>query len=717
MGPPPACRPLALTRAGRRRAGSSRVRAVRGCRRRCPQPPPRPAGPAEPPPGRGRAGSGRAAPGRGRAACMTLRRRGEKATISIQEHMAIDVCPGPIRPIKQISDYFPRFPRGLPPDAGPRAAAPPDAPARPAAASAGRRSPSDGARDDDEDVDQLFGAYGASPGPGPGRSTARPPAKLPEDEPDADGYESDDCSKFPTRRLLAPSPARLLALPTSPALGSPATSVPPAHPPLCRCPRPRCAISARPPRARHTQPRHRPRADRRGGKFGGPPGGVPFPGPSSPEPAPRPLSARPPGAPARAAAFVPRQGGTAPRGDTSCCRPRGRSPLRSPRRTGPSAEGRAGREAEGARGPGRAASLVGPAAAERGGLAGVGAEDQGTAGPLVLWRNLGGSSSCVRWSRRCARPGRRPSPTCYTRFPGREGPPTPARASSSGAEPRAPSPSSWQLGQGTCCAFGQALTETQVTPLHALNLQPAPEEEVRNLFPFPASLLLCQGSKRAGQGFCLSFRPSWCHSGPSDDIRLRAALGTLDFSLLYDQENNALHCTINKAKGLKPMDHNGLADPYVKLHLLPGASKDHFCSLQANKLRTKTLRNTLNPTWNETLTYYGITDEDMIRKTLRWGRPSPHPPAHRLQIRTDFGSKLRGPLPSRISVCDEDKFRHNEFIGETRVPLKKLKPNHTKTFSICLEKQLPVSGPQPPVVGSAAVQGPPCRERRPRSIY
>ncbi|XP_048412926.1 double C2-like domain-containing protein beta isoform X2 [Stegostoma tigrinum] len=136
----------------------------------------------------------------------------------------------------------------------------------------------------------------------------------------------------------------------------------------------------------------------------------------------------------------------------------------------------------------------------------------------------------------------------------------------------------------------------------------------------------------------------------SDDS---TTLGTLDFSLLYDQENNALHCSINKAKGLKPMDHNGLADPYVKLHLLPGASK-------ANKLRTKTLRNTLNPIWNETLTYYGITDEDMVRKTLR------------------------------ISVCDEDKFRHNEFIGETRIPLKKLKPNQTKTFNICLEKQLPI---------------------------
>lgn len=38
---------------------------------------------------------------------------------------------------------------------------------------------------------------------------------------------------------------------------------------------------------------------------------------------------------------------------------------------------------------------------------------------------------------------------------------------------------------------------------------------------------------------------------------------------------------------------------------------------QANKLRTKTLHNTLNPVWSETLTYYGITDEDMVRKTLR----------------------------------------------------------------------------------------------------
>jgi len=46
-------------------------------------------------------------------------------------------------------------------------------------------------------------------------------------------------------------------------------------------------------------------------------------------------------------------------------------------------------------------------------------------------------------------------------------------------------------------------------------------------------------------------------------------------------------------------------------------SSSFGCYLQANKLKTKTVRNTLNPVWNETLTYCGITEEDMYRKTLR----------------------------------------------------------------------------------------------------
>lgn len=126
-------------------------------------------------------------------------------------------------------------------------------------------------------------------------------------------------------------------------------------------------------------------------------------------------------------------------------------------------------------------------------------------------------------------------------------------------------------------------------------------------------------------------------------------LGTLEFTLLFDQDNNCLHCTINKAKGLKAMDSNGLADPYVKLHLLPGASK-------ANKLRTKTLKNTLNPVWNETLIYHGITAADMTTKTLR------------------------------LCVCDMDRLGRNEFIGEVRVALKKLKEGESKRYNMGLER-------------------------------
>lgn len=48
-------------------------------------------------------------------------------------------------------------------------------------------------------------------------------------------------------------------------------------------------------------------------------------------------------------------------------------------------------------------------------------------------------------------------------------------------------------------------------------------------------------------------------------------------------------------------------------------------------------------------------------------------------------------LVFRLSVSDEDKFGHNEFIGETRVALKKLKFNEKKNYNVCLERVIPVS--------------------------
>lgn len=97
-------------------------------------------------------------------------RRGDRMTINIQEHMAINVCPGPIRPIRQISDYFPR--RGPGPEGGggggggtgcgeapahlaPLALAPP-------AALLGATTPDDGAEVDSYDSDDTSESGGSA---------------------------------------------------------------------------------------------------------------------------------------------------------------------------------------------------------------------------------------------------------------------------------------------------------------------------------------------------------------------------------------------------------------------------------------------------------------------------------------------------------------------------------------------------------------------------
>ncbi|PFX31714.1 Double C2-like domain-containing protein beta [Stylophora pistillata] len=112
-----------------------------------------------------------------------------------------------------------------------------------------------------------------------------------------------------------------------------------------------------------------------------------------------------------------------------------------------------------------------------------------------------------------------------------------------------------------------------------------------------------------------------------------AGLGTLEFDIHYNKQHSQLQVTVVCAKSLKAMDSSGTSDPYVKIHLLPGASK-------SNKLRTRTKYKTLNPKFDEILVYHGITDDDISKKSLR------------------------------LQVLDEDKLGRNNFIGETCVALK-----------------------------------------------
>ncbi|KAK5965602.1 hypothetical protein GCK32_004881 [Trichostrongylus colubriformis] len=116
-------------------------------------------------------------------------------------------------------------------------------------------------------------------------------------------------------------------------------------------------------------------------------------------------------------------------------------------------------------------------------------------------------------------------------------------------------------------------------------------------------------------------------SSPDDDTTLQAA-----DEMCADLDHKSV--IILKLQNLKAMDSNGFSDPYVKLHLLPGNAK-------ATKLTSRTIEKTLNPEWNEELHYYGVTEADKQKKTLR------------------------------ITVLDRDRIG-SDFLGETRIALRKL---------------------------------------------
>ncbi|KAM4662436.1 synaptotagmin-11 isoform 2-T2 [Discoglossus pictus] len=139
-----------------------------------------------------------------------------------------------------------------------------------------------------------------------------------------------------------------------------------------------------------------------------------------------------------------------------------------------------------------------------------------------------------------------------------------------------------------------------------------------------------------GQSLTSSGSKTSSPSSPDEDVML----GSLTLSVDYNFPKKALVVTIQEAHGLPVMDeHSQGSDPYIKMTILP--DKKH-------RVKTRVLRKTLDPVFDETFTFYGI-------------------PYSQLQD-----------LVLHFLVLSFDRFSRDDVIGEVMVPLAGVDPSTGK---------------------------------------
>ncbi|KAM9513047.1 regulating synaptic membrane exocytosis protein 2 isoform 28-T29 [Salvelinus alpinus] len=141
-------------------------------------------------------------------------------------------------------------------------------------------------------------------------------------------------------------------------------------------------------------------------------------------------------------------------------------------------------------------------------------------------------------------------------------------------------------------------------------------------------------------------RPSISVTSPMSPGMLRDApqylSGQLSVKLWYDKVGHQLIVTILGAKDLPSREDGRPRNPYVKIYFLPDRSLNYCSSSDKSKRRTKTVKKSLEPKWNQTFMYS---------------------PVHRREFRERM---------LEITLWDQARVREeeSEFLGEILIELE-----------------------------------------------